>query len=176
MEDQNQRIIFSIPSDTTAIEIIWETLEKIGITDPGEDLSDESKTPKLILINNTAKDLFAKKITEEKVIELFQNEFKISKENATTILNVLKEKILPFAKIIFADKLTKQITQETNFANSDKLSFPDIKEKINNETVEEIKTPIISKTKIKKIPNLEIIQEPATKKNTGPDTYREPIE
>ena len=100
MKDNNQTVIFLLSEEATPAEIILDILKKNEINDPTDDFEDESKTPRLVIVNEATKDFFEKKITEEKMSELFQNELKISKETAMGIINDIKVRLIPYAKKI----------------------------------------------------------------------------
>lgn len=190
METNNQKIVFSLPEEGESLsEIISSILKKNNITeDTAEDLSDEKKIPKVLTFGNTAKNLFGKKITEEKVIEIFQNEFKISKEIAIGVINDIKDRLFPFGKKVEIPSDNVKINPAPKIINNESFSFPNTKEEIIEEknnifnptkstkiAEKEISTST-AKPRTKKIPDFKSTEVPNLKQKSGPDTYREPIE
>ncbi|MCX6720955.1 MAG: hypothetical protein NTW11_04080 [Candidatus Staskawiczbacteria bacterium] len=186
MVNTNQRIIFVLPENIASAEIISDIFKKNGVTeDTFEEISDKKRLPKVVVVINGTKDFFDKKITEEKMSEIFLKELQVSKEGALGIINDIKIKLLPFAKKISipADKeqpnvptmsivnSSEKVTDDLAFIQNDMLV-----EKKESSLKENIEAPINTKTKFKKI--TEIKEEPNQniKQKRGPDSYREPIE
>lgn len=192
MESNNQRIIFDVSGDATAAQIMLGILEKNGIQNPSDDLSEE--VPKLVVVNNMAKDLFEKKVSKEEGINLLRSKLSVSEEVASKITSDIETNLIPFAKKINIP------ADETNLSKNQKSSdlVFDVKQPVGaegalkktktinarpQEKPTEIKTEIDNnkKTKIPKkyskknkttdeFANL----QPAQPKKS--DTYREPIE
>ena len=163
METNNQRIIFNTPEETTPASIISEILKKNGIGDVADDLLVENKIPKLKIVSDASKDFFDKKISEENLISLLQNQLSIPKENAVGITAGLKEKLIPFGLKVTVPKYVEKPTEDN------KISTPI------NPKVEPTKT--VKKTRtIKNVPIEPEKIVPKSVQPKGPDTYREPIE
>ena len=192
MENTNKKIIFLIPDENTSfVQIISGILEKNGIQNINDDLLEKEDDSKWMTVIKTIKDLFDKKITEEKMTELLQNELKVSKESATAITKELKEKIIPFGKKINIPDDDKPYQPQ----NIDPASFKFIK----NDLTDVSGTPIITTAPVEKKSTVPVSPRPRIKKpieteevkkfppttqqpntsppsNQGPDAYREPIE
>ena len=61
-----QKIIFDMPGEETAPDIISDIMESNGFKGVTEDLIFSTETPKLVTVHNAIKDFFDKKISEEK--------------------------------------------------------------------------------------------------------------
>ena len=194
MEYIKQRIIFDVPGEITVAQIISDILKKNGVMlDTVEDLFNEKKLPKITVAINTTKDLFDKKIAEDKMSGLFQEQFQIPKESAISIIKELKEKIIPFGKKIeldSIDKLEVQKIPESGTTGENNIISNKLKTLINmgngkdvltlptNELINKNNIPEKKTQRIKKIikPGTITQNEVPAKKSTGPDAYREPIE
>jgi hypothetical protein len=118
MENDNQKIIFELPENTNAGEIIFEILENNGLEYSSND--DLSKSlEKIVIINAAAKDIFERKISEDDTLSLFTRKLKISEPEAKKLLKELKEKLLPFAK-----KITIANRSQAETILSEKLITP----------------------------------------------------
>ncbi len=178
MENTNQRIIFEVPEDTTSAKIIYDILKENNITEKtAQDLFN-----KAAVIIKATKDVFDKKITEDKMSELLQNELKISKDVAGAIIKEIKEKLLPLAKKVNipSDKVE---TNTPSFFNADETKIelpPEIEKNIAErpsvtESENSVINTVVKKTpRIKKIPPT--VSVPPTTQPSKPDNYREPIE
>jgi len=178
MENNNQRIIFLVPEDTTPAKIILDILKKNGINNPTDDIGNKSKTPKLVIMNNATKDFFEKKLTEEKLSGLLQGELKVSKENATGIISGIKERLLPFAKKITIPNGKEQVKSAEQILNTPKQDMnivSPIKE-TSPTSDKKIVTPPLKRTKKETLAKKNEGFIPQTKQTSGPDDYREPIE
>jgi hypothetical protein len=191
MANDNQRIVFSIPDEeTTATTIISDILEKNGFADPLDDIASQDKTPRIVIVNNVAKDFFDEKITEEKMADLFQTELNVSRETATSIINSLKEKLIPFGKKVDVppDRETQKMPERFRFGARIEPVTQVEKPMEEKETTPEIpmpqlntsRTPAFEQTKIPASPKPKFKKiteaKPTAKQNKGPDSYREPIE
>ena len=171
MENINQRIVFITPGeDTTPIQITLSILENNGIKNIIDDIENNPDNPKLIIAFNAAKDFFDKKITEDKMADLFQKELNVSKDVAINIIKELKEKIIPFGKII---------SEPTG--NKGKINVDIATSNIPvNEPIESLTTNIPTTETIitapKRIKKVSTVITETPKQSSGPDSYREPIE
>ena len=182
MEKDTQRIIFILPEDITSTQIITDILNNNGITNLSDDIGNKNITPRIVTVNRATKDFFDKKITEEKMSELFQKELGVTKEKSTNIINNLKEKLIPFAKKITIPSDTIQVATPGNFDGDMKFESPiGVEDAIKNsnvvmDTQKNVDVPISTKPKVKKVSEIKVEPKIDTKQRKGPDTYREPIE
>jgi hypothetical protein len=188
MENNKQKIIFDVPETTSPVQIIINILEKNGIEDPLDDITAENTEPKLVIINDSAKNLFDKKITEEEMSKVLQNKINVSKEKATAIINGIKEQLIPFAKKInISEDDSQGSTIQIPNINSQikKITTPiGVAEALNRNTASntEAKTNVLPEKNLNRTEKT-IINKKQTRPNSvaqnkpiGKDTYREPIE
>ena len=108
-------------------------------------------------------------IPEEKLVELLEKHLEVSKETAEKIISDIKEKLIPYIKIINIEE--KEATPEPSTQEI-------ILEKIRNNTPAQQIAPL----PLEKVKNIEVksVEENAEKlKNLGEsrqDTYRESLE
>ena len=192
MENNNQRIIFLVPEDTTSAKIISDILEKNKVAkDTVEEILSGNKVSKVVTVNKAAKDFYDKKITEEGMSDLFQKELKVSKEAAAGIISGIKERLIPFAKKITipsgeqAVKIPESLptpASEIKFPGVEKEIIEEPKQIEKNIITEEpeakVAAPVKRQTRIKKPVAAEetIKSAPQIRQSSGPDKYREPIE
>jgi hypothetical protein len=183
MENNNQRTVFVTPGeDTTPMQITLSILEDNGVS----NIEDNPDDQKLTTVFNTTKDFFDKKITEEKMLELFQKELPISKEGALSIIKELKEKIIPYGKKISDSTETKEKINLNISASNIPINEPieSVQKNISENNPLVASTIETSSTPPKKLPRIKqenIAEEiknsiPPTTQPSGPDNYREPIE
>lgn len=163
--DSNKKIIFLVAEDTTPAQIIIDILKQIGISKPTNDIANKSKTPKVVVVNNAAKDFFAKKINEAEMSELFQKELQIPKENAEIIIQSIKEKLIPFGKIITIPNDNNPTENTRNFSNT-----------LPSDGISAKKIRIPSSPRLKNKDSIEKPKDYNIKQKNGPDKYRETIE
>lgn len=175
MEVNKQRIIFDTPNDTMPSDIIINTLEKNGVKDPYEGLLDENAIPKIVIVDNAAKDFFTKKISEEEMVLLFQDKIKVSKESASGIVNDIKKMLIPFAKLIAVppdEKSTEKVPATVIPSEGEKSDiFPNIKPIENRETKPAPEAP----SKKTRAPKGDKNMAPGITQPKGADRYREEI-
>ena len=183
MEPDTQKIVFTIPEESSVIDLIYEILEENGLKETPHE-SVEKSLQKQISRSNAVRDaiwsLAEKKDSEENITLLLQKQLEIIPEKAEKIINDLKQKIIPYAKKWSTVNTTS--TEMTNNENS-RTSFvkkPSIENVEKNEKTIEQKKEIIknspsansnlAKTRRGKKSNTEQIQ-----KSKGSDSYRESI-
>lgn len=201
MESNNQKIVFSVSEETTPAEIIIDILSKNGFKDPGDDLIKNDR-PRVVIVHDAAKDLFDKKITEEKMSALFQSDLKVSKEVASSIISELKSRLIPYGKKVIIALTTVPLVVPGNLGAGNMGAMPIGRPKIQpmsddmepftkkpfitnveemmpsgiveSAGVEELK-PSLKKAKRALAPNKTTESAPRPERPKGPDNYREPI-
>ncbi len=181
-----EKIIFELPENTSIGEIISDILKKssaVAFSFYDSSYDDFSiLLEKITVINTVAKDLFAKKITEENAVALLKKNLKVIEPISKKILENIKEKLLPFAKkFTVPEKLVAENVPAVN-TEENLLSFMKQMPKINVEKNEkkmqkirkEVKTEKPVAEKLGKLPQKTV--PPERTKPSGPDSYREPVE
>jgi len=111
MERKKPKIYFELPDDVSVIKAGYEILEENQIQEKHEEwmnkLKNKEDTYALIIVD-TAEALFTKKIQEDKLTELVTKHLSTTKDIAQKIILDIKEKILPYAKIIGPEELGEE--------------------------------------------------------------------
>ncbi|MGD0576839.1 MAG: hypothetical protein ABSA74_02070 [Candidatus Staskawiczbacteria bacterium] len=170
-----QKIIFNVPGEETAADIISDILEKNGVQNVTEDLLLSPENSKLVFLNNALKDFFDKKLSEENFLDTLQKRLQITKESAAGMLKDAKEKLFPYAE---------KVAIRTEHTEENIITAP-IKPMANNsKIIAEGPTASVEEKPLEKRGKLpkniskppEITQKNAPNFSKKPDTYREPIE
>lgn len=193
MQKNNQRIIFIFPGDIILTEVIFDILKNNGLEESPTEAYNKSthdKDSRLIIVRDATLIIAQKKIPEDKLVELLSKHLETSAKTAQKIISDIKEKLIPFAKIITTTKEQEELLQKLK--TEDRNVFkPEIKEneppmpylktapiinvEKNAENMQKEGKNIITEEKSKLSKKTEENKEPPIK-NTKPDTYREPIE
>ncbi len=183
---ENQKITFTLPGDITVAEIIGEILKNNGLQESDEEFLDkfindlESRT---FIIKDATLSIVEKKIPEKKLIELLQKHLETSQENAEKIISDIKQRLIPFAKIIdltketIKEELLKKINANKSISekNINEPQVPYLKKapitnvEKNAENIKQERKPISSPIKASEAP-----KEPP--RESKPDPYKEPID
>ncbi len=205
VNNNNKRIIFDLPTDADTADVINEILKDNDLKETLDERFDKiinNEDSKLVIIRDAAIILVQKKISEEKLVEFLQKHLGISMEIARKVVTDIKEKLIPYAKIIDVKKeeelrekeektkkqkediqeaLLEKIRNDMPFQKSEeklpasylkKIEITDVEK--NAEEMEKEGMNVISKEK-NKFTKKEEVKSPQTQKNK-PDVYREPIE
>jgi hypothetical protein len=173
----NKKIFWDTPEDIGPAEIILKIFDKFGIKD--DTLSEK---PKLVEINNLAKNLFAKKTTENSFISETQVLLNTTKETAQNILKDLKFQLFIYGKEItipLDNEETSKLQTITNSLSDDEelpgiIKLPE-NLKTNQQNIEKITTSSenIPPKNYKK--TAEKTTPLANKNSGGSDKYRETL-
>jgi len=152
----NKKIIFDVPGDADMVDIIDEILKNNGIEetlDEFEGALENNEESKLIIVRDTAKVILQKKIPEKKLIELLAEHLEIPQETAEKIIQEIKEKLIPYAKIIDLEKEEEQRKKEKEVEYQKEKIQEELLNKIRGnapirESDMEAELPIISVKKI----------------------------
>jgi len=168
---KNHRLIFNLPYDITTIEVISEILKNNGLEESSKEYFDKSIKgiePRKKVIKGAVVVLFEKKIPEEKLAEFLAKHLECPKETAKKIIADIKEKLIPYAKIIeikseeeIAKEREERRKKEREAGPSvEELLIEKIKGEIPEDKVEE--NPQTSAETIKKV-EIEDVEENAEK-------------
>jgi len=183
MEKNNQEIEFEMPGDVSVVVAINDILRKNGIKKNAINWLDwaegkEDKESQVVIVRDTALIMAQKRIPEEKLAEFLQKHLETSKETAEKIIQDIKLKIVPFAKIVDLEKERELLppgVKKIEVANVEENAKKMQKEK---KFTEENKSKIIEESSLAEAEydkeKLKINKFTTEKK--GPDTYREPVE
>ena len=124
MEDYNKKkkIIFDVPGDTDTTEIIDEIMKKNGLKENLEEYFNKltnNEEPKLIIIRDSAMVLAQKRVPEQKLIELLKEHLEITQDIAEKIISDIKEKLIPYVKIIDVEEEKKEEIKKTEYPKED---------------------------------------------------------
>lgn len=145
MESNNQRIIFTIPEETTILEVIFQILEDNELKESVKEAFDKSikgEDSRFIIIRDAALTIARKMVPEEELIKLLSDHLKISQEKAKKVILNIKEKIIPYAK-----EVSDKTNEEENMLKSTQEI---ILEKIRNNPNQNQVIPIPEKSEEKK--------------------------
>lgn len=194
---KNQRIIFDLPESADAISVIDEILENNDLKEGVEEFFNKSikgVSPRKITIRDATIDIFQKKTSEKKLVELLVKQLEISKQVAENIIKDINEKLIPYAKII---DLTKEADIESKQKEKTKTDYDkekyrqDLLMKISPNSIpikeiEEILPPKVKNPEVADVEkNAEKIQhtqkrgvdeKPAQEEKKKIDAYKETIE
>jgi len=211
-EKINQKIVFNLPEEITTIDVIDEILKSHGLEENSKDFFNKiiaeeelGKESKVSIIKDVAVLIVQKKIPENKIVELLGKHLEIPQETAEKIIQDIKEKLVPYAKVIDLEK--ESIERERRKQEAEKQREIEYKkEKIQEELLdkirgnapaqehelEELPEPAVKKVDITDVEkNAEKIKRDRrpiisttkkqeslkeTPKENKPDPYKEPIE
>jgi len=100
---KNQTVVFILPDDISRIDIVDEILKNNGLEESADEFFEkdiQGIEPRSIIVRDAAITIAQKKISEEKVIELLAEHLEIKKHTAEKIVQDIKEKLIPFARVI----------------------------------------------------------------------------
>ena len=124
--------IFDYPKEAILIDPIDEILKNNGLGESSKEFVDkdvEGIEPRAMIIRDAALTIAGKKIPEEQLVELLQKHLGISKETSEKILSEIKQKIVPYIKMV---KLEKEIDQNQIKNRVEKVSLDIKKTSITN--------------------------------------------
>lgn len=170
MTINSQKIIFDLPEETDLVDVIYDILEKNNIKDTPDQWAMRAKRneeSQAVIMKNATVVLFKKIVPDEKIIDLLQKYLTISPEKAKSILQDLKNQLLPYAKFSLPEKPNlgvgvkpieiKNVAQNAK-ANEGEKKF-----------TQENKDIILQTQEVKKI------EPPVNSLPETSDKYREPI-
>lgn len=163
---EEKRIIFDLMGETTVPDIIDEVLSMNGLKESPKEFFNKSIKgiePRKVIIRDTALALVEKKVPEKKLVELLAKHLETSHQIAEKIILEIKEKLIPYARIIDIEKEEKR--EEVKSIPVPKPPLPYAK-KIEIKDVED------NAKKIKK----DRAENKFAEEKKGPDLYREAIE
>ncbi|MSU54880.1 MAG: hypothetical protein EXS48_03580 [Candidatus Staskawiczbacteria bacterium] len=187
---ENNKISFIIPEETSMAEIIDKILKNNGLEESDEDFFDKTIgdiESNIAIIRDATITTAKNKLPESKVIELLQTHLNIPKQTAEKILQDIKQKLIPFAKIKdvginegkekFREELLNKIRDNVSPTGPEiKLGIPAPYEK-KPPVIDVEKNAGIIKQERKPIASQpEKSTPPTPPQEIKPDTYREPIE
>lgn len=185
----NKEIDFELPGDKSVIDTIYDIIKDNGLVESPEKLLDRYRSKKespALIIRDAALIIFQKKIPDEKLAEILAKHLETSKEIAVRVVGDIKEKLVPYIKIvdstkdkeasvqeILIEKIKRGIPEDQSSQQEISMPSPEPVKKVQIESVEE------NAEKLKK--QREEIVRPGTigeelQKKGQTDKYREPIE
>lgn len=105
-----------LPENIVLPDVIFDILKNNGVGESEKEAMNKSaqgKESRLIIVRDAARVIFQKKIPEEGIIELLSKHLETSREAAQKIMTEIKEKLIPYAKIV-DDETGKVIGEEKN--------------------------------------------------------------
>jgi len=183
---ENKKTTFILPDEITIIDVISEILINNNLESSSSDILNKlrrEKISKFIIIRDAALSFAGKKITEKDLLLSLQKQLDISEDSAKKIVNDIKQKLMPFAKIINFDveeSPPPKVSSDEEDSFSPFVKKPDVLNVEENKKL--IDRPAFLKDAVPKKYNVEkeeklkdiAIQKPI--KNNANDSYREPIE
>ncbi len=128
-ENKAQKIIFVLPGDLNRVDVIDDILKENGLEESAKEYFaklDKGEEPRLSIVRDAAMAMAWKKVPEEKIVELLASHLQTSPETSRNIVQELKEKLIPYARI--ADDETGKIIGEKENVDKDgydKSNFKD---------------------------------------------------
>lgn len=197
MEKNNKKIIFDLPGETVLVDVFDEILKNNGLEETTDDFLksiENNQEPRVLILIDSAKVIFQKKISEEKTVELLQKHLKTSKEVAEKIVTNIKQKIIPYAKEVSTGEYEKE--QRANLKlSSQEIILKKIKENTPIEQYDSLSEEKVKIVEIKDVdknarnmkkftrgtdivaPKTSVVEDLGDQlKNKKHDVYREPIE
>ena len=172
--EKNKRIIFDLPEEITHIEVIDEILKNKGLEESAEDFYNKDIKgiePRLIIVRDAALVLFTKTAPEKKLTELLAKHLETEHKTAENIISELKEKLLPYAKIVKEpeEEVEKEISEPKpeiapaeNLPYAKKIEIKNVEDNAKKMEAERVK----AKTVVEQTPS----------QYRGSDPYHESIE
>ena len=203
---KDYRIIFDLPENIVAIEVIGEILKNNGLEESSKEFFNKSIKgiePKKNIVRDAAIALFEKKIPEEKLSNLLTKHLETSKETAEKIIQNVKKKLIPYAKEVKDD--TEQTGATENNTSTQKIILEKIQKNLlekklqqkpkeeplrpgvkkpentnveqNAKLMEKKSIPIVDQDLVENKGEKKVITVIEKKEEPNPlDTYREPVE
>jgi len=203
---KDYRIIFDLPENIVAIEVIGEILKNNGLEESSKEFFNKSIKgiePKKNIVRDAAIALFEKKIPEEKLSNLLTKHLETSKETAEKIIQNVKERLIPYAKEVEEDTETTRSTEDNTTTQKvilEKIQEKTLEQKLqekpkeeplppgvkkpgntnveqNAKLMEKKSIPIVDQDLVENKGEKKVITVIEKKEEPNPlDTYREPVE
>ncbi|MDO8530299.1 MAG: hypothetical protein Q7S10_02750 [bacterium] len=188
-KSSSQQIVFNLSEDVTLLEVIKNILENNNLKESDEDFFNKDKRgkePRAIIIKGAAVSVFEKKVPEKKIVEFLAKHLEVSEETAEKIVGDIKQKLIPFAKIVDTEKeeeIQKAAEPHPEIKIDREKIIPFVK-KVETKNVEENakkmggnmtenKETIQADLNAQEIKKVKTVLPPEEKK--GPDNYRESL-
>ena len=203
METDTKNIVFNLPENITSADIISQLLKSNGLEESDEEFFNkdaEGIEPRFVIVRDAVRTMVEKKIPDEELIGILSKHLEIKKEVAENIIKNIREKLIPFAKVVDSQEESGEPRKpKAKDEENRKEAFRKAKEELlrkigkNIPTPEEKKAPLPYKkapditnveanaknmAEDKKIPVLQNEEQsiPQPKTATQTDPYKESIE
>jgi hypothetical protein len=168
-KETDEEVFFALPEEKSLSEEIMKILENNGLKESPSDFfkkDSQEKEPYAIIIRDAALSLVKKIVPEKTLLDFLHKHLKISLKIGEKVLEEIKEKLIPYIKILTPQEIEAK-TQKENLEN-------ELLKKIGNPP----QNPVKREVSVKSVPQEEhtkFNQNTFASEKKGPDTYREPI-
>lgn len=110
-----KRTIFDLPGEVDTVDALGDILKKYGLEESLDDFFEKlenDEEPKEIVLRDAALALAQKRAPEEKIVELLQKHLRTTPEVSNKIVADLKEKIIPYFRVVDLEQLEKTLKEE----------------------------------------------------------------
>ena len=114
-DTENKRVDFILPEGITIVDVISEILKANDLEESSAESfhkANQNKDSRLMIVRNAAHLLVQKKIPENKLADFLAKHLPTKEHAASKIIKGIKEKLLPYAKIIDIEEEEKGAEKE----------------------------------------------------------------
>ena len=101
-EEENEKIIFTLPETTNVVEAIEGILKNRGLSESADEFEEKQEKnikPRLLVIRDVAYAIARNKTHEQELIKTLVEDLVISQEVAKNIISDIRRVIMPYVKI-----------------------------------------------------------------------------